>query len=137
MIKRRSVKAILASSGAHRTRPLAVRFFEKVDQSGGEDACWPWTGATQKSRGGGLRGRIRLAGHRGPVLYAHRVALSLVTGTYPASREAAHICDNPICCNPRHLVWMSHKANMGDYSRKHGGIAVPKSPRPLDQPLDR
>ncbi|MGB2711411.1 MAG: HNH endonuclease signature motif containing protein [Conexibacter sp.] len=116
-------------------RPLAERFYAKVDRTAGDESCWPWTGAVQRSRGGGLRGRIRLGGRGTPVVYAHRVALALVTGTYPTSKEAAHTCDNPICCNPQHLVWMTHKQNMHDYSRKHGAICVPKSPRPPDVPL--
>src|SRR3990167_2460661 len=53
-------------------RPVA-RFWAKVDRSGGQDACWPWTGG--KLRRG--YGEVRIAK---TTLSAHRVAYELVYG---------------------------------------------------------
>lgn len=113
-------------------RPLEERFQEKVDRAGGPAACWPWTGAANASRrtAGGKRGHIRVGGDRNEHVYAHRLALILATGTDRGSRwEAGHICDNPLCCNPAHLMWMTRKQNARDYVRKYGRLGVSKDHR--------
>lgn len=112
--------------------PLVERLFAKIDCSGGPDACHLWTGATQKSRGGGLRGRIGAGGRRGRVWHVHRLVLALATGEEPEGLEAAHACDNTLCCNARHLVWATHQSNMRDYARKYGGIFRSKNDRRPD-----
>lgn len=112
-------------------RSLAARFWPKVDRSGGPDACWPWmAGTSQKTsaRYGVIRGSHR-QGFK--VLLAHRVALALASGgRMPKAKDACHRCDNPICCNPSHLFWGSHRDNMRDYAAKYGRIAIEKRPPP-------
>lgn len=87
-------------------RSIAERFWEKVDKSGGEDACWLWTASTYKSGYGqfGLRA--------GKIVGAHRVAWILTHGAIPDTEEVCHTCDNPPCVNPAHLLPASHKRNM-------------------------
>src|ERR1041384_615592 len=100
-----------------KSRALADRFWEKVDRSGGPDACWPWRGAMAKKdrTAGGKRGHIREGGRGSRMLLAHRVALALVgERTVDSAMEAGHLCDNPICCNPSHLMWMTRKKNARD-----------------------
>lgn len=78
---------------ADRATPEAS-FWARVDQSGGPDACWPWTG-------GGLDegyGRLSWEGH---LELAHRIAYMLTYG--PPENDVLHDCDNPPCCNPTHL----------------------------------
>lgn len=77
------------------TRPIEDRFWLKVDQSGGGDACWPWTG---KRRGNGYG--VLWDGGEKPT---HRVAYELTIGPIPEGLVIRHKCDNPPCCNPRHL----------------------------------
>lgn len=123
-----------AGAGRFTSRPLAERLAEKVDRSGGPDACWPFTGRISVNRGSGLGyGQIRdcsTVGQRGRLLKAHRTALVLATGDDPPDMDACHRCDNTICCNPSHLFWGTHRANMRDYIVKYGAIAVAKRPLP-------
>lgn len=80
--------------------------------------CWTWTGSTAKGYG-----QIKI---EGDVLRAHRVAFEMFNGPLPDGMHALHTCDNPLCCNPRHLWAGSHLDNMRDKSAKgraygHGG----------------
>lgn len=90
------------------SRPLADRFREKVDRSGGPAACWPWL-AYRDTRG---YGRIEV-GRRS--VHAHRVALELALGVELRSDEyACHHCDNKICVNPAHLYVGTARTNRID-----------------------
>lgn len=116
-------------------RPLEERFHAKVDRSGGPDACWPWAGAktTAKRTAGGKRGHIRIGGGRSEHIKAHRLALILEDGKDRGEKwEAGHLCDNPLCCNPKHLMWMTRKQNARDYVRKYGRLCVSKTERRPD-----
>lgn len=80
------------------TIPMAQRFWAKVDGSGGDDACWPWTGA-KRGKGYGTFHPTRRTS-----CSAHRVAYELTTGDYlDGTTQIDHICFNKACCNPRHL----------------------------------
>lgn len=79
------------------------RFWEKVDRSGGADACWPWLGRRHGQKGYHYgRFRITLAGKR-QWFNANRIALYLHLGYDPGDSLACHSCDNPPCCNGNHL----------------------------------
>lgn len=91
-------------------RPLAERFWEKVDKTG--DDCWPWMYARDK----GGYGRFVLSQQHRSVL-AHRIAYELGVGPIPDGTEIDHLCRNRACCNPIHLEAVSHQINIlrGDY----------------------
>jgi hypothetical protein len=113
---------------------LAERLARKTDRSGGPDACWPFTGCISVNRGSGLGyGQLRVGskvdGTR-RLVKAHRLALILKTGEDRPLEDACHSCDNTVCCNPAHLSWGTHRANMADYIAKYGRIAVSKRPLP-------
>lgn len=78
------------------SRPLADRFWAKVDRRGPGD-CWQWTGA--KTHGGyGVIG----IGHA-HLLRAPRVSYEMHIGPIPPGMVIRHKCDNPPCVNPAHL----------------------------------
>lgn len=107
---------------------LIDRFWKYVDTSGGPDACWPWTGATQVRRGGQHVGRLmNRHGAHPSVLKAHRIALMLATGEL-REEDACHSCDNSLCCNARHLCWGSHSQNMVEQHTRHPQPRRPDGP---------
>jgi hypothetical protein len=92
---------------------LEQRFWAKVDQSAGPDACWPWI-ASQKGNG---RPQFRVH-HRGPggVKIAYRVACELAHGHW-RDGDLHHLCENELCSNPAHLVELEH----GEHVEGHLG----------------
>lgn len=74
-----------------------------------DDHCWPWMRST--IRGG--YGQFT-CGSRS--IKAHKTAFYYANGYWP--RLALHSCDNPICCNPKHLWDGTHKDNTQDMLRK-------------------
>jgi hypothetical protein len=91
-------------------RPLADRFWEKVDKAG---ECWEWT-AARNPLGYGLIG-ISAARRCG---LAHRVSWELNFGPIPAGLLVCHRCDNPSCVRPAHLFLGTHRDNHMDKINK-------------------
>ena len=90
---------------------LRTKFWERVDSRGGGDACWLYTGS-KRSNG---YGRLRVDWKHEA---AHRMAVFYSTGVHPGDGFVMHSCDNPPCCNPRHLSIGTHSDNMRDRSAK-------------------
>lgn len=89
---------------------LDERFWSKVDKQCESD-CWLWL----KGIDVWGYGRFRMPnGHVG----AHRMAYELTYGLEPYDPEnpivVRHKCDNPPCCNPRHLELGTHVDNVRD-----------------------
>lgn len=82
------------------------RFWSKVDIHG-EDECWPWTAG--KDRKG--YGHFSING----ILYgAHKIAWELTNNETSKGKVIRHTCNNPPCCNPKHLRAGTHADNVAD-----------------------
>lgn len=95
-----------------RTRPLAERFWEKVNKDGPTarpelGPCWVWT-STQDGHGYGAF--YRGTGPRG----AHRVSWELYHGEPAGALCVLHKCDTPLCVRPEHLFLGTRTDNMAD-----------------------
>lgn len=55
-----------------------------------------------------------LLGRRGRRVYAHRHAYALAFGRIPKGRVVRHVCDDPACIYPGHLIIGTQRANVGD-----------------------
>ncbi|MFI6637158.1 HNH endonuclease [Nonomuraea fuscirosea] len=94
-----------------RTRPLAERFWEKVDKGPG---CWLWKGVCKSGRYGVINRGRRGEGQA----YAHRLAYEFAHGPIPEEVEVCHRCDVPLCVNPAHLFLAAHGVNVQDMVEK-------------------
>ena len=114
------------------------RFWAKVDRRG-LDECWPWTGGATKAGYGRFKVGDKLE-------CPHRIAYTLEYGQIPEGKSLVimHTCDNPACCNPRHLRLGTYRENSIDMVRKGRGTGlmphnreradfIVNDPRPLRQ----
>jgi hypothetical protein len=88
------------------------------------DSCVEWPFYKNKKRRG--YGYVR---RNGKMQIVSRVVCELVYG--PSELEASHICNNPSCINPKHLVWSSKEDNLN--YRNFSGNLTKGSERPLSK----
>jgi hypothetical protein len=99
-------------------RPLAERLWEKVDVRG-EDECWEWRGAHHPNGYGRINVNRR-------ALPAHRCVWRLTQCAFlPDHLFVCHRCDNPQCCNPKHLFIGTNYDNVRDAVRKNRNSKPP------------
>jgi hypothetical protein len=89
-------------------RPLADRFWEKVDRS---ESCWMWRGSIASNGYGSFRGRTGTE-------TAHTVSWRLHHGEIPNGLFVLHKCDVRPCVNPDHLFLGTAQDNSSDMVAK-------------------
>lgn len=86
------------------------RFLDKVIFSDTSE-CWNWTAAANNMGYGVFR-------KDGKNVLAHRTIYEVLVGQIPDGLNLLHSCDNPLCCNPRHLNPGTQKDNVHDAMSK-------------------
>lgn len=98
---------------------IKARFWSNVDKRG-TDECWPWM-AGRFLEG---YGQFRVWKKH---IKAHRFSYEITIGPIGKGLLACHTCDNPPCCNPKHIFVGTHADNARDMTAKGRGY---KGPRP-------
>jgi len=102
-----------------RNEPIDVFKFVDMPEDGDPKPCWPWTGSVG-GRADDQRGYFSVAGVK---WLAYRLIYVLVHGPLKEDDKVRHKCDNPICCNPYHLVVGTQSDNENDkYDRDRYGF---------------
>lgn len=104
----------LNNLAGHQVQLLAFKFWADVFVI--PEDCWEWTGRKNEQD----YGYLCALNH---TLLAHRVAYFLSNG-YWANPCTRHLCHNPSCVHPGHLVAGSHKDNAADRAARIAGISL-------------
>lgn len=92
----------------HRHEP-AENFWRRV-KVGKKNECWPFLQYRNKKGYGEFR-------FKGKVSLSHRIAY-MIARKDPKGLCVLHRCDNPPCCNPKHLFLGTRRDNVDDRHEK-------------------
>lgn len=86
----------------------------RIAAAAGPDGCWEW----DRYRTPAGYGQVRYDGRN---WFAHRVVYTLLVAAIPDGLLACHHCDNPPCCNPKH-IYPGTKADNGRDAYRRGQL---------------
>jgi hypothetical protein len=88
---------------------------EKIDPEGGLHACWNWTGGKHQDGYGVIR-------YEGKRYKAHRLFYKYFIKNISDDLVVRHVCDNPACCNPMHLIHGTQADNIRDMYERNRAV---------------
>ena len=95
----------------HKTKDTIKNRLLRYVTPGPENECWEWQGHRDEKG----YGRLGLAGRsRG----AHRLMYETYKGPIPKGLLVRHVCDNPPCVNPSHLLVGTKRDNAVDMAQR-------------------
>ena len=97
---------LMANLGVDRKIRILSCIFAKCDKD--ENDCIVWRGPDSGNGRGGGYGRFSFQGITSSV---HRTVYAICYGPIPGKKQIDHTCNNRRCCNPKHLVQVTHKKN--------------------------
>jgi len=92
------------------------RFWSRVNINNSNE-CWNWK-PKSRSRNGYGAFTIPITKRKFRQLKSHRIAYFLHYGINPENKMVCHTCDNPSCCNPKHLFMGNAIDNIFDRNKK-------------------
>lgn len=95
----------MATSNYTSTDPQ--NFWSKIAITSDDNQCWLWLAGCSKDGYGNYRSMV-----------SHRIAWSYPNYVIPKGMKVCHSCDNPKCCNPKHLFLGTNQDNMDDMKKK-------------------
>ncbi len=100
-----------------------LEFWKNVAM-GSVDECWEW----QRCKNAKGYGMLRFGSFKS-MQKAYRVAWMLTYGPIPLGKHVLHKCDDPTCCNPRHLYIGTNKENVRDRKTRGRQLCGEKTAR--------
>jgi hypothetical protein len=99
-----------------RTKPddlFWLEFNSHMSGTDNDDSCWEWQ-RSRRTHGFPYGMCMR----KGKLSATHRLSWELNYGPIPDGLWVLHKCDNPPCCNPKHLFLGTRMDNVADCIRK-------------------
>ncbi len=104
------------SSDIKRYKKYKKEFLSNVEKT---DTCWLWKSTKDKNG----YGRFYIDKQ---TYYAHRMSYLIFNGNIPEGKVIRHICDNPTCVNPKHLLVGTQEDNLNDAVKRDRRVHLQK-----------